>query len=234
MADYAAALAGLIDALALGPSHLLGHSWGSTVALELYRKRPQLVASLILAGGYAGWAGSLDPDEVARRLAFGLEVANRLPGGFDPPSMRGLFSEAMPVDRREELMSIMSEIRPAGTRTMAHALAEADLRDMLATVEVPTLLLYGDADERSPLPVAEALHAAIPTSRLVVLPGLGHEAYLESSSTFDAEVRTFLQSITSKGRASLHTTVRGADAGRRGVAPVLGLGQIRPGPAAVA
>ena len=59
-------------------------------------------------------------------------------------------------------------------------------------IEVPTLLIYGDADERSSLDVSNELHAAIPGSRLTVMPGLGHECYLESAEAFDTEVRGFL------------------------------------------
>ena len=77
----------------------------------------------------------------------------------------------------------------------ARAFAEADLRDALPQVHVPTLLLCGEADARSPLPVAEALHAAIPRSTMVVLPGLGHESYLEAPERFNAEVRAFLRSV---------------------------------------
>jgi pimeloyl-ACP methyl ester carboxylesterase len=86
----------------------------------------------------------------------------------------------------------MSETRAAGTRAMAYALAEADLRDMLPHIDVPTLLLYGDADQRSPLNVARELHARIPRSTLAVMPGLGHECYLESAERFSAEVLNFL------------------------------------------
>ena len=161
---------------------------------ELYRRHPTIPASLVLVGGYAGWAGSLPADEVARRLEFALQVARRAPGDFEPRTMRGLFSDAMAPDRVDELVTIMSETRPAGTRAMACAFAEADLRDMLGLIEVPTLLLYGEDDERSPLSVAEQLEAAIPTSSLVVLPRLGHECYLESPETFNAEVRRFLSS----------------------------------------
>ena len=57
------------------------------------------------------------------------------------------------------------------------------------------LLLYGDVDERSPLDVAAALHAAIPRSTLSVMPGLGHECYLESAEAFENEVRSFLSNI---------------------------------------
>lgn len=76
---------------------------------------------------------------------------------------------------------------------MLLAFAEADLRDMLPTIEVPTLLLYGEADQRSPLNVAENLHSRIPASKLVVIPGVGHDCSLEAPEIFNAEVRSFLQ-----------------------------------------
>ena len=57
---------------------------------------------------------------------------------------------------------------------MLAAFADADLRAVLPTITVPTLLLHGDADVRAPRPVAEALHADIPDSELVLLPEVGH------------------------------------------------------------
>jgi pimeloyl-ACP methyl ester carboxylesterase len=190
--EYAECLDEFISALGLEQPHVLGHSWGSALALELYRLRPSIVRSLVLVGAYAGWAGSLSSDQVAQRLEYALRIADLAPGTFEPASMPGLFSDAMPENRRSELATIMSEIRPAGTRTMALALAEADLRDLLPRIEAPTLLVYGDADERSSLDVANQLHAAIPRSRLTVMPGLGHECFLESAEAFDTEVRNFL------------------------------------------
>lgn len=192
MGDFADTLAGFVEALDLGRPHLLGHSWGSTLALELCRRRPALACTLVLVGAYAGWAGSLPPSEVQARLEFALSAADNGPNCFEPTSMPGLFSDMMPIDRANELATIMSDIRPAGTRTMAYALAEADLRDALPTIEVPTLLVYGDADTRSPLSVANALHRSIPGSTLSVLPGLGHECYLESPTSFETVVRPFL------------------------------------------
>ena len=59
LADYAACFAALIEALALGPAHVAGISWGGTVVQELYRHRPELVATLVLVDTYAGWKGSL-------------------------------------------------------------------------------------------------------------------------------------------------------------------------------
>jgi pimeloyl-ACP methyl ester carboxylesterase len=78
---------------------------------------------------------------------------------------------------------------------MAYALTEADLRDLLPRIEAPTLLIHGDADKRSSLDIANDLDAAIPGSRLTVMPGLGHECYLESAEAFDAQVRSFLLQV---------------------------------------
>jgi pimeloyl-ACP methyl ester carboxylesterase len=78
---------------------------------------------------------------------------------------------------------------------MAHALADADLRDVLPLIDVSTLLLYGDADMRSPVAIGEELHRQIPGSKLVVLPGPGHVVNLEAPERFDQEVRTFLRNV---------------------------------------
>jgi pimeloyl-ACP methyl ester carboxylesterase len=200
MPQFASCLVAFVDAMEIWRPHVLGHSWGTSLALELSRQHPSVPRSLVLAGAYAGWAGSLPGDEVERRLRFALDTAERLPGGFDPTTMPGLFSDAMPPDRARELAAIMSEIRPLGTQVMARALAEADQRDVLPRIRIPTLLLYGDADERSPLTVANELHDQIDSSTLVVMPGLGHEAFLESAETFDAAVRTFLGQIADQRR----------------------------------
>ncbi len=66
--DYADCLAGFVDALGLGRTHVAGLSFGGGLALELYRRNPTTPASLVLAGAYAGWAGSLPPEVVEERL----------------------------------------------------------------------------------------------------------------------------------------------------------------------
>jgi pimeloyl-ACP methyl ester carboxylesterase len=53
--------------------------------------------------------------------------------------------------------------------------------------------VYGDADVRSRLDIAEDLHANIPGSRLAALPGVGHLCDMEASECFNAEVRAFLR-----------------------------------------
>jgi pimeloyl-ACP methyl ester carboxylesterase len=193
--QFADALAALIAALCLERPHLVGHSFGTMVALSLFQRHPTVPASLVLIGGYAGWAGSLPPDEVARRLEMFVGIAE-LGDAFEPKSYPGLFSDLIPADRDLVLVTMMREnIRPATIRAAGHTGAETDLRPMLPTIDVPTLVLHGAADARSPLANAEALHAAIPTSQLVVLPKLGHACVVEDPDACAAEIRRFVKTI---------------------------------------
>jgi pimeloyl-ACP methyl ester carboxylesterase len=194
LSDYADYLAGFVDTLDLGRAHMLGLSFGGGLALELYRRHPTVPRTLVLASAYAGWAGSLPPEEVEQRRQRALREADLPPEKWVRGYLPGLFTEAAPPELIDEAVAIMSETRPAGMKAMVCAFAEADLRDVLPHIEVPTLLLYGDADQRSPLNVAEDLHAKIPTSKLVVMPGVGHESNLEAPETFNTEVRSFLRS----------------------------------------
>lgn len=90
----------------------------------------------------------------------------------------------------------MSDFHPLGFRLMATALANADTRDLLPNIRVPTLLVWGDADARSPLIVAHQLHDAITGAQLVILSGAGHVSNLEQPAQFDAEVRDFCLSVS--------------------------------------
>ena len=59
---------------------------------------------------------------------------------------------------------------------------------MLPRIDSPTLLIHGEATQRSSLDIANELHAAIRGSQLTVMPGLGHECYVESAEAFDSVV----------------------------------------------
>lgn len=192
---YADTVAGLLDELGLPWVHLGGLSAGSVLALEVYRRYRELVGSLVLAGAYAGWRGSLPAEEVRARVARIEAELGRPPDEWIDAYLPGFFAREVPAETLELVRSMMREVRPDGTRRMLTAFADADLRDVLPSVAVPTLLLYGAQDQRAPRPVAEAMHRAIPGSRLALLPGAGHDAALEDPAAFDAAVRDFLRAV---------------------------------------
>lgn len=102
-----------------------------------------------------------------------------------------MFSLEAAADRVADFAEKVVEFDPVGFRAMAMASAEADMRDVLPYIDVPTLLLFGDRDVRAPRQVAEALLAGIP-ARLVLIPGVGHINSVGAPDQFSAEVRTFL------------------------------------------
>jgi pimeloyl-ACP methyl ester carboxylesterase len=73
--------------------------------------------------------------------------------------------------------------------------ARPDATPLLAGIDVPTLVLHGEDDQLIPVEEAQAMHAAIPNSRLEVLPGAGHLLNLERPDAFNQSVRRFLQSV---------------------------------------
>lgn len=194
MPDYADCLAGFIEALELERPHVGGLSFGGGLAMEFYRRHPTIPRSLILAGAYAGWAGSLPPEVVQQRLTQALSLADMPSERLVSEVIPTMFSRSAPAVMVEDFATKISAFHPVGFRAMALAFAEADLRDVLPLIEIPTLLLYGDEDVRAPLDVADAIHESIPGSKLVVLTGVGHISTVEAADRFNNEVRAFLRS----------------------------------------
>ena len=82
-------------------------------------------------------------------------------------------------------MAFLRDVRPEPSRRLVLAIASADLRQMLPSITVPGLLIYGQDDQRAPGAVAKQLHAAIPGSELVVLSGAGHTVNIETPDEFN-------------------------------------------------
>jgi pimeloyl-ACP methyl ester carboxylesterase len=190
LADYANCLAGLMDTLELGPAHVAGLSWGGTVALELYRHRPELVATLILADSYAGWKGSLPAEEVRARVDGVRQMLAAADHLFDP-TLPGLFAGAPPTEVVPLMDAMAADVRPESMKTALLVMAEADQRDLLPRIAVPTLLIWGELDARSPLSVARQFEDAVPDTTLVVFPRTGHVSNLEQPERFNDAVREF-------------------------------------------
>jgi pimeloyl-ACP methyl ester carboxylesterase len=190
LVDYADCLAALIEALALGPAHVAGISWGGTVVQELYRRRPELVATLILIDTYAGWKGSLPEEEVRARVAGARQMLAAPADEFDP-TLPGLFAGGPPAEFVSLLEEIAAAVRPETLSAQLCVMAEADQRDLLPDIAVPTLLIWGELDARSPLSVARQFERAIADTKLVVIPECGHVSNLEQPAQFNAAVREF-------------------------------------------
>jgi pimeloyl-ACP methyl ester carboxylesterase len=190
-ASYARCLGSFLDAIGIHGAHAVGLSWGGILAQEFYRRYPARVRRLVLADTYAGWRGSLPEPVWKERLAACLLDASAPASAIVAKFLPGMFTETASKAVREELSVIISDFHPIGFRLMSMSSAEADTRDLLPTIDVPTLLLWGDDDRRSPTHVADQFRAAIPGAELAVITRAGHMSNMEQPDAFNACVRRF-------------------------------------------
>jgi pimeloyl-ACP methyl ester carboxylesterase len=189
----------LLDAAGVERAHILGLSWGGLLAQEFYRRYPAHVVFLILADTYAGWMGSL-PDSVAKaRLEACLHDSGLPPNEFVPKYLSGMFSDTPKQETKDVLCKIMSDTHPKGFRLMATALAIADTRTFLPSIKVPTLLIWGELDKRSPISVSHQMHHAIHGAKLEIIAGAGHVSNMERPEQFNTIVKEFCLSVAGKG-----------------------------------
>jgi pimeloyl-ACP methyl ester carboxylesterase len=138
---------------------------------------------------------ALPPAEVEARLNRTLAELDRPPAEWVDSYLAGLFGYSVPPETVEAARTMMLDVRPAGALSMLTAFANADIRAVLPTIAVPALLIYGAEDVRAPREVAEALHAAIPGSQLILVPAAGHDVSFEAPQDYDAAVRAFLRMV---------------------------------------
>ncbi len=197
MRNWADCLSGLLDSLHVKQANILGISWGGVLAQEFYRHYPDKVASIILAGTNEGWSSISDSIAKSRLDACIHDAAlpsNELTQRYLP----SMFSDSVKQDVKDILSKIISDTHPEGLRIMAAAIAAADTRKILPTINVPTLLLWGKADKRAPLTIAYQMQAAISGSKLEIISNAGHISNMEQPEQFNNIVKDFCLSVAKK------------------------------------
>ncbi|HEY2381116.1 MAG TPA: alpha/beta hydrolase [Terriglobia bacterium] len=180
MRYYADRLRDLLDALGINRVFLLGHSTGGGVAQEFYRAHPQYVRALILSDTrYKGSQTTLE----LRLNSIRTLTPSQMAGERAPM----LLSRGAAPELIAEVTDIMSDVRRAGYEFAAIALAESDTQDVIQSLRVPTLLIWGAQDEITP--VWDPLPAG---TRTEIISGAGHLCYIEKPERFNAIVREFL------------------------------------------
>ena len=197
MSGFAGAVAGFIGALGLGAPHVVGLSFGGVTVIELCRRHHDVPATITLVGAYAGWAGSLDRTEVERRFDQAVALSRLPPQELVDALLPTMFAATAPPEVVADYADALASFHPAGLRAMARACTE-DLTDVLPTIRMPTLLVYGEEDTRAPPGVAGELHEAIAGAELVLLPGAGHVCNVDAVEPFNEAVRRFLRRHSSR------------------------------------
>jgi pimeloyl-[acyl-carrier protein] methyl ester esterase len=188
--DHAADLAGLLDSLALEGSMVVAWSLGAQVLLRALPAIRGRLGGGVLIGATPrftsadGWIHGLP----ARQVELLAQRFRRDPARTRTRFLRDLLApaerEALGLARLAALDAAMPLPDPAAAAAGLDVLATADLRPSLADVDLPILLVHGEADPICLPGGSLAMAGAIPGARRLLLPGAGHAPFL----TREAEV----------------------------------------------
>ena len=180
--DMAQDAAGLVEQLDVGSVHVVGVSMGGCISQALALAHPGLVRSLTSMSSSTGSRRVGHPRlDVVAKLLLGKPAKSRAEAIALSESMfRRIGSPGYPFDieRLHRLAGLEYDRRydPAGSaRQFAAILGSPDRTAALANVAVPTLVMHGEADPLIAVSGGRATAAAIPNSRLVTFPGMGHD-----------------------------------------------------------
>jgi len=190
LSDMAADTFGLLDHLGIERAHVVGTSMGGMIAQQMAIEAPERVLSLASMMSTTG-----DRVVGTPKLRVWSVLTRRAPNDRDAyieyfaRVFRMIGSPAYRVDeeRVRELAGATYDRchHPAGTgRQLAAVLASGSRTAALKELDVPAVVIHGEADPLLPLRGGRATANAIPGAELITIPGMGHDLPRELWPTF--------------------------------------------------
>ena len=185
-------LAGLIEALGIGPAHLVGSSYGGAMALSLASRRPDLVRSACV---HEPPLPALAPDhpDVAAAMDDFDELVALIHSGERERAARG-FAERVAMGRGAwaHMPDAVKQLMVAHADTFAGEMADPDwTRADLTGIACPVLITRGDSSPGWFAPLADAAAAAIPHAELVTIAGAGHVPHVTHADEYVELITSF-------------------------------------------
>lgn len=182
IADMAGDTAGLLDALGLDTVHVVGISMGGMIAQELALAHPERIRTLTIGASYCGGPdGELMAPEDLRML--GAAYASGEPERVFRAMWEINLSPAFRAEESRfrdfvEMGSQLPAPQPVVLQQM-RACGAHDTHERLAGIDLPTLVIHGDADRLLGHGNGREIAAAIPGARFETLAGVGHMFWWE-------------------------------------------------------
>lgn len=188
--QHAADMLALIQTVGREPAHVVGHSRGGRIALEMARQQPQLIRTLTLADPGLSLPGAADQRGNFRHHALALISQGRLDDGL------ALFIDTVtgPNTWRRMVPWFKDMVRDnAGTLTGQTAEIAPPLPpEQIQALRLPTLLI-GGALSPPPYPaVLDTLQQWLPQARRIVIAGSSHGMNLGNPRAFNQALSDFL------------------------------------------
>jgi len=172
---------------------LAGLSMGGYIAFAMMRLAPDRVVKLALLDTSA--RPDLPEQRVGRERLITMAQEGKLDDVVDTLMPKFLCPASM---NDEGLRNIVREMAhdtgpDAFVRQQRAIMSRQDSRPLLSRISCPTLVLVGEGDELTPLEMAREMHANIPGSRLVVVPGCGHLPTIEKPDEVNIAIIEWLK-----------------------------------------
>lgn len=202
--------AGLLDAIGVERTHVLGVSMGGMIAQELALRHPNRVRGLVLACTYSEADAEMrkNRESLVRDLGGTLRENGELqidPARLDPMMLfqtllPRVFNPSFIQTELPTLMQLLSGALQWGFSVdaiAAQGAAAAEYRslDRLHQIKAPTLVITGDNDQLIPPANSDVLAKHIPGARLVKVPGGSHAFNFETPDVFNREILSFLETV---------------------------------------
>jgi pimeloyl-ACP methyl ester carboxylesterase len=191
-ADYARLTLAVMDRLQIRMAHIIAHSFGGQVTMNLAAAHPERLGKLVLVAS-AGVRGPRTLKAHVKRCIsrLGKEVATY--GGRVGKTLRdALYQRIQSQDYADA-----GPLRP----TLVKVVNE-DLRTVLPRIKSPTLLVWGEHDRDVPPAAAQIIARLIPEAQLVIFENAGHFPYLDQFDRFRLLVGRFLRDRDQQAESS--------------------------------
>lgn len=187
IAGFVEVLEGFLQALALERVSLLGHSLGGWIVATFALQFPQMVDKLILNDSVGIDSGWIKPP-IDMNISTRANMRQVLEFVFYNKSM---VTEEL-VDLSYSLHLERGDGATIRSVLQTFPLPDEKLDSRIGGLKAPTLLLWGEQDALTPLPMARNFQRLISGSRLAVIPQCGHLPCLEKPAEFNQAVMDFL------------------------------------------
>jgi pimeloyl-ACP methyl ester carboxylesterase len=191
MESFAADVVAFMDAKQIKKCTLVGHSMGSLVALLVATHNPERVARLVLIGARANWKAPV----LFELNDFVQTLTDPVSPSFIVDFQRSTIHTQVPPEFFEGVIAESAKAPAHVWRQTMASHVQQDVKDGLAEINMPTLILWGEQDSICSRSEQETLSRLIPNAILLTYAETGHALHWERPEQFVYDLERFMQPI---------------------------------------
>lgn len=188
---YATDVLAVADALGFDRFTLVGCSLGGVVAFELWKRDRRRIEAMVIVGSFAAYPN-------ARAYADGIKAAVSESNDMAVFAQSRAAKLGLPPDRTRETVEQMSVKTVPSYLAATEATWTGDYTALLPEIDVPVFVTCGERDVIAPVALSETIAAAIPGSKLEVVPDAGHVANADNPKVFNEMLESFLRDAVAR------------------------------------